>query len=485
VNSEVLLSKLSKYAISKPNKHALVYFDGQERNAINYLELWKLISSKESTNETNSLVLLEGNQSVETHIRYLRRLVQNKPTAFISPMTSRQAFDIWENERNVLQLRFEKFSRNSDRPGSINMDEGVLQFTSGTTGIRKGVVISYQKLFSHICSLEKALHIQEDDRVISWLPVYHDMGLISSFLMPLITGISTVLIDPVLWSFRPGIFSDAVNKYKGTLAWMPNFAFEHLHRYHTRSANTAVDLRSLRLLFNCSEPCRLETFNRFYGHFSQYGLRDQVLQCSYAMAENVFTVSYTRFKSPDDWLSINGVITSGSQLSGCKISTVRNSDIIDEEINMEQILISGDYLASNYVPESSDRFVNADGKHFFYSGDYGYLADGQLFVLGRIDDTLIIRGKKYLAWEIEDIVSSFEGVKPGRVIAFTHDSEQALCVAFEGRLSQKQTSDIGAKIRERFQVTVGTFFSLEPGTLIKTSSGKIARHKTLKKLKFL
>ena len=465
--SGVFKERLIGYSSRLKNKPAFVFFNGKQQSQITFGELAHRVFGCpfESPTHTGHVVLIEGHQRPSETMEYLYLLFAGLTPAFISPLTARQNSDQWKSDQDELKARFTTHHLNNK--STKVADFGFVQFTSGTTGLRKGVYIPMSRLASHLSLLEQELMISDEDVVVSWLPTYHDMGLITSLLLPLFCGISTILIDPVLWSYRPLLFIEAVKRYRGTLAWQPNFAFDHLSRSLTgTNTNELADtpLSSLRLLFNCSEPCRYSTFERFIRNFSDFGLAPNALQTAYAMAENIFAVSQSKFNSPSDWRSNHGVLTSGTPLPGVQV--IRTHTASDEQRNLlnaheSPLLVGGQYLADNYLPIPSDRFRKVDDTQFFFTNDVGTFEDGLLFVHGRLDDTIIIKGKKFLAWEIEDSLNTIPGVKPGRSLAFTDADQERLTIAVEGDINIIDTRFIIRQIASKFSIAIGLVIPLK------------------------
>jgi len=171
-----------------------------------------------------------------------------------------------------------------------------LQHSSGTTGLKKGVVLTHGAILDQVSSYKQSLNIRETDRIVSWLPLYHDMGLIACFILPLVTGTSIVQIDPFEWVNNPKMLFEAITTYQSTLCWMPNFAFHHLYR--TVRQKNDWNLRSMRAWINCSEPAKAETADFFFQKFTNLGVTDEQLQVCYAMAETVFAVTQTPLDQP-------------------------------------------------------------------------------------------------------------------------------------------------------------------------------------------
>ncbi len=174
-------------------------------------------------------------------------------------------------------------------------DVAFIQHSAGTTGLQKGVALTHRAVLTQLRHLADALHIDsESDRIYSWLPLYHDMGLIACFMLPLVCHLPVVMQSPLDWVIHPETMLQAITQHKCTLAWMPNFGFQFLPR-RTRPEHLAdIDLSSLRALINCSEPVREKSMSEFASAFGKLGLKPTALHSSYAMAENVFAVTQSR-----------------------------------------------------------------------------------------------------------------------------------------------------------------------------------------------
>ena len=174
----------------------------------------------------------------------------------------------------------------------------LLQHSSGTTGLQKGVALSHQAVQNQLHSYRAALKLTKQDVIVSWLPLYHDMGLIAGFILPILNRIPLVLMSPFDWVRAPVKLLQAVSTYKGTLTWLPNFAFNFCaQKIRTRDLED-VDLSSWRAVINCSEPMYYDSHKMFQERFEPYGLHPQALATSYAMAENVFAVTQGGITNP-------------------------------------------------------------------------------------------------------------------------------------------------------------------------------------------
>jgi acyl-CoA synthetase (AMP-forming)/AMP-acid ligase II len=181
-----------------------------------------------------------------------------------------------------------------------------LQHSSGTTGLQKGVALSHHSVLNQIVSYSKAIDLRENDVVVSWLPLYHDMGLIAGFVMPIVAGIPLVLISPFHWVRDPKSLLWAIHRHKGTLCWLPNFAYNHMPRSIRKRDLEGLDLSSWRMTINCSEPVYHRSHQDFLKKFGPRGIKEETLATSYAMAENTFAVTQSAPGVPPnvDWVQV-------------------------------------------------------------------------------------------------------------------------------------------------------------------------------------
>ncbi len=168
-----------------------------------------------------------------------------------------------------------------------------LQHSSGTTGLQKGVALSHRAVLNQLASYSDAIALNGEDVVVSWLPLYHDMGLIAGFLLPLVQGVPLVLMSPFDWVGHPALLLRAIQEQQGTLCWLPNFAYNHSARRIRQRDLEGLSLASMRMFINCSEPVRADSHQLFLERFAAYGVTQEKMAVSYAMAENTFAVTQT------------------------------------------------------------------------------------------------------------------------------------------------------------------------------------------------
>jgi fatty-acyl-CoA synthase len=374
----------------------------------------------------------------------------------------------------------------------------LLQHSSGSTGLQKGVALSHRAVLKQIESYGNAIDLKPDiDVIVSWLPLYHDMGLIAGFVMPIVTGTRLVLMSPFEWVKQPGMLLDAISQYKGTLCWLPNFAYNHIARaFRPREG---LDLSSWRAAINCSEPVYAESHRMLLDKVAPYGFSENALAVSYAMAENTFGVTQTKLGAPPhiDTVEIAAVQERGEAIPaatgkrfvscGPAIDTVELR-ILDTNRNplpdrrVGEIALKSDFMLSGYYkrPDLTEKVMTKDG--WYLTGDMGYLAEGELYITGRKKDLIIVGGKNVYPQDIEAIANRTEGIHPGRAVAFgvldeRLGSEKVVVVAeaAEGANLDDAERELRAHIVQETEVTLGDLRFVPKGWIVKTSSGKHAR----------
>jgi len=390
-------------------------------------------------------------------------------------------------------------------------DIALLQHSSGTTGLQKGVALSHRAVFNQLNSYGKSLSITENDVVVSWLPLYHDMGLIAGFLMPTLAGISLVIMSPFDWVRAPYKLLQSISKYRGTLTWLPNFAYNFCAQKIRDRHIEGVDLSSLRAITNCSEPVRWESHVAFYERFKDYGLKFEALQTSYAMAENVFGVTQSRLGSvpvveeidreafmgervarhPFDGRPSMKMMSSGQPLENVNVKVIdENGGEVPERV-IGELALQSDCMLTGYFnrPDATEKAFR-DG--WYLTGDYGYISNDEVFVSGRKKDMIIVGGKNIYPQDLESLTYEVSGVHAGRSVAFgmfdeAQGTEEVVIIAEVDSEDAEEQQKIADAIR--LHVTKNSAIALRyvkvvgPKWILKTSSGKTAR--SANKEKFL
>ncbi len=393
------------------------------------------------------------------------------------------------------------------QPGDI----ALLQHSSGTTGLQKGVALSHQAVINQLTNYAEVIHFSKNDVIVSWLPLYHDMGLIACWLMPILLGCPLVLLSPFDWVRAPYRLLTAVSKYHGTLSWLPNFAYNFCTQKIRDRDLEGVDLSTWRIISNCSEPMRWESHQSFYERFRTLGLKFNSLCTCYAMAENVFAVTQGGVDASVvfedvDRETLQTKNYASVALPGQVVTRMMSAGKVIKNTNIRIINSQGQALPDRYVGEiaiQSDCMLtgyyhrdDATEKAFldgwYLTGDYGYTVDGELYITGRKKDLIIIGGRNIFPQDLELLAYDVPGVHPGRASAFgvfneVTGTEDVVLIA-EVDLEDSQNLDAIAEAI-RTTVTRGSAVALryvhlvKHPWLVKTSSGKTAR--TANREKFL
>ncbi|MCK5430860.1 MAG: AMP-binding protein [Anaerolineales bacterium] len=390
----------------------------------------------------------------------------------------------------------------------------LLQHSSGTTGLQKGVALSHRAIFNQLESYRGALDVRDSDVIVSWLPLYHDMGLIAGFILPVLSRIPLVLLSPFDWIRAPHKLMRAISDHKGTLSWLPNFAYNFCAQKIREKDLQSVNLTSWRAVINCSEPIHWNSHKMFLERFSPYGLRKEALASSYAMAENVFAVTQggidtpitTDIVSQEALISHQIAVPSPNNHKAVKMvsagRTIANTNlrVLDSkgknlpERYIGEISIKSDCMLTGYYnrPNLTQKAF-LDG--WYLTGDLGYLANGELYITGRKKDLIIVGGKNIYPQDIERLAEEITGVYPGRVVAFGVFNEQigtedVVVIAESNLVDQEERLKIADEIRKHItqnsDVALRYVQVVNRGWLLKTSSGKIAhlsnKHKYLEEM---
>jgi len=383
----------------------------------------------------------------------------------------------------------------ADDPGDVLF----LQYTSGSTSDPKGVIVTHANVLANCASA-----IAHPMTGVSWLPQYHDMGLIGYYLFPLITGGTTHGFSPLDFLKRPALWLQTISRVGATYASSPNFGFEYCLREDKVSERDleGVDLSSLRVMMNAAEPVRADTFTRFFARFSRYGLRAEAHVAAYGLAENTLAVTQygkrvltvnkkmlqqnTLHIEPAHPANNNqlSLVSCGPALPGIGVHIVEpdaGHPLADDRIG--EIWVAGDSKSRGYYGrEELSREacqVPLSGRIHLRTGDLGFLHEGELYVCGRIKDLIIIRGVNYYPQDIESIVESASAkIRPGCVAAFNAgDGDDGLVIVAGVHRPDDHPDpvEIARKVRAQYYVDPATIVFVPHKAVPKTTSGKLSR----------
>ena len=395
--------------------------------------------------------------------------------------------------------RHQTFDPYTPEPDEI----ALLQHSSGTTGLQKGVALSHEAVLNQLASYSDVLKLTNGDVVVSWLPLYHDMGLIAGFLLPLIQGIPLVIISPFDWVSHPALLFRAIDQFRGTLCWLPNFAYNHCARRIRQRDIEGLSLGSIRAFINCSEPVRYDSHQLFLERFGELGITSEKLTVSYAMAENVFAVTQTvpRHSATIDWIDRDLMeaqqqampvgpddsravvqVSCGPPIPDVEVQVLGQSDSVLPERKIGEIAIRSNCLLTEYYHRPDLQPFTPAG--WYRTGDMGYIAGGEIYIVGRSKDLIINAGKNVYPQDIEAIINTVPGVHPGRTVVFgvSDKKEGTELIAAVAEITADSVTDhrqierlIRQQVSQQSTVTLSFIQLVDDQWLIKTSSGKIAR----------
>jgi amino acid adenylation domain-containing protein len=389
-----------------------------------------------------------------------------------------------------------------------------LQYTSGSTGTPKGVMLSHGNLLHNAVVTRQYMEHSASSKFVTWLPVYHDMGLIGGVLQPLYGGFPCIMMPPAAFLQRPYRWLEAISRYGGTTSGAPNFAYELCIEKITPEQRSTLDLSSWSVAFNGAEPIRQETLEKFAATFAECGFRPEAFYPCYGMAEATLMVSGSIKSGLARSISLqktalerNYVIDAVANnenpiaLVGCgrvvpqQQIVIANPDTLNrcDTNEVGEIWVSGPSIGHGYwnrpqeTAQTFGAYLQDTGEGpFLRTGDLGFLHNGELFITGRAKDLIIVRGRNIYPQDIElTAESSHKTLRSGSVAAFAVEveKEERLVVVQELEFRAKPNIDevtaaIRQAIAQEHEIQVYAVVLLKGGTIPKTSSGKIQRRAT-------
>ncbi|MEW2624631.1 amino acid adenylation domain-containing protein [Streptomyces sp. NPDC048106] len=384
---------------------------------------------------------------------------------------------------------------------------GLLQYTSGSTGRPRGVVVTHGNLLSNNRTIADNFDVTGADSVVSWLPFYHDMGLLGGVLQPLLSGIPTVLMSPFAFLRRPLRWLEVIAARGATVSGGPNFSYDLCVRKSTEAERAALDLSTWRLAFCGAEPVRHRTLARFAEAFAVSGFDASALLPCYGLAEATLFVAgsgrgHGAYRLQVDRQALRGgsveVIADGEPMvSSGRVATGHELAVVDPRTRermpagrVGELWVRGPSVANGYwrdeaaTAETFAARLSGDTEPFLRTGDVGFVHDGQLFVTGRVKELMIVRGRNHYPHDIEETaVRASDRVRPGCGAAFsveTRDGEQ--CVLVQEVAADTPEDElpsvaeaITAAVRQEHGISLADVVLLAPRQVPKTSSGKVQR----------
>jgi 1-acyl-sn-glycerol-3-phosphate acyltransferase len=449
-------------------------------------------------------------QQIEEHLRRHARILDNAGAAFLITVPEARAIG------RVLRLQVRSLQgiltldgldeetpiETCARPTA--QDIAFLQYTSGSTGDPKGVVLTHADLLANIRAMGEVVQIAPDDVFVSWLPLYHDMGLIGAWLGSLYYGVPLVSMSPLAFLARPSRWLEAIHRHRGTISAAPNFAYELCLTRITEAQIQGLDLGSWRWALNGAEPVSAETLRRFSARFAPAGLRPEALAPVYGLAEaavglafppagrgpRVDCIDRDRFAGSGYALPVERddprameVVACGRPLPGYRVRVVDDAGRERPERHEGLLEFQGPSATQGYYrnPVATQALIR-DGWHT--TGDRAYLAGGDIHLTGRVKDLIIRGGRNLYPYEVEQALGEVPGVRKGCVVAFAAKdpelgSERLVILAETKERDPARRAELARTLRERATDVLGLppdeLLLVPPRAVLKTSSGKLRR----------
>jgi acyl-CoA synthetase (AMP-forming)/AMP-acid ligase II len=453
-------------------------------------------------------LLHQLNKLPADHLITLPRLAQNLQAAVGFPVSgcelaNSSQFETMFTERFIAETRHPPLGVSKRH---LPNDALFLQFSGGTTGSQKCVVVTRAMLAKQFCGLSEVLAQDESDGVVSWLPIYHDMGLIACLYFPLWAGIPSLHFAASDWLLRPELLFRYIQEYGASLCWLPNFAFSYMAQRRETMEGT-YSLSHVRAWINCSEPVRHKSVCDFVERFGDWGVVPGSLQSSYAMAENVFAVTQSSPGTPPTKVARSQVkgaslsnqlnafelmddvyVSSGRCLKGMRLRIIGTDTLPCPAFVAGEIQLQTCCLFEGYWDRDEFRHDVFTEDGWYRTGDFGFVANEELFVIGRMKDIIIVAGQNIFPEDVEMITSQVTGIYPGRVVAFGVDNEElgtqsiSIVAEMSGEFDSAKVDRMEKEIKSLIIASLGVaprFVSVVPQRwIIKSTAGKISRRDT-------
>jgi acyl-CoA synthetase (AMP-forming)/AMP-acid ligase II len=384
-------------------------------------------------------------------------------------------------------------------PGVADADLALVQFSSGSTGHPKGVMLTHRNLLANVASVLAVIQPTAEDVNCSWLPLYHDMGLIGGLLMPLFCGNPLVLLSPQSFLLDPKRWLWAIHRRRATISTAPNFAYQLIAARVADEELQGLDLSCWRLALNGAEPVSPTTMDAFAARLAPYGFAPNALSPVYGLAEVALGAVFPDLGRGPRLDRVDAEVLSGDRraepasdgpafasvgrpLPGFAVRVAGDDGLALPERQVGEIQLQGPSVMAGYLdaPEATEQAFQ-DG--WLRTGDLGYLADGELFIVGRSKDVILKGGRNYAPQDLERAAEQVPGIRKGCVIAFGVADPalgtESVVLVCESKEPTEAHDALAKAVQRRVAEAVGlqpdTVTVVPPGTVPKTSSGKLQR----------
>jgi len=382
-------------------------------------------------------------------------------------------------------------------------DVAILQYTSGSTGHPKGVTLSHRNVTRHITDIVRALQLDPSKRAVTWLPLFHDMGLIGMLLSMIEAGTPIWLLSPQQFMFRPVLWLQTITAARGTITTAPNFGYQFCAERVSDEELDGLDLSSLQLALNGAEPVRPQTLDAFSERFAAVGFDRRAFLPVYGLAEATLAVTFPDLdRGPvvrtidRERLAVEGTVGPPEVGSGRALVALGHTfpdheiRIVDEadepcgERVQGELQVRGPSICQGYFNDADETRELFDGD-WLRTGDLAFIDDGDLFITGRVKDVLIRAGKKYHAVDLERATEEVDGIRKGNAAAFSVETEagnEEIIVLVEVKKGTAMSIELEHEVEEAIARQEGIrpdrIVLAPPGTVFKTPSGKVRRVET-------
>jgi len=391
---------------------------------------------------------------------------------------------------------------------SSHEDLALIQFSSGSTGDPKGVMLTHDNIIVNTADIITGIQLGSSDVSVNWMPLYHDMGLIGFHITPVFAGVTQYFINPVDFVKNPFLWLDIMSRERCTITSCPNFGQVLVNRHLARKSAHLWDLSSLRILFNGAEPISVSTMRCFIDGLKPHGLDPVAMFPAYGLAEATLAVTFpdrlletdiqvferqkllrdgvASVSYPGDMTGI-ALVNLGTHLEHCEVIVADDLHHPLEECHVGNILVRGNNVTKGYYA-NPEKTANSFCGDWLLTGDLGFVYKGDLFITGRSKDIIFINGTNFYAHDLETIALQLEGIDYGKIViagSFDENDGRDKLLVFLVGAHTEETRMLCRRLKKHFANRVGlvtdTFIPVRSSDIPRTSSGKLQRYKMVER----
>jgi len=409
----------------------------------------------------------------------------------------------------LLDTLFESHSFEGKIANILPDDIAFIQFSSGSTGSPKGVVLSHKNLLANVHAIATAACYTSSDSMLSWMPLTHDMGMIGFHINPLFSGMNQFIMPTDLFIRRPGIWLEKASTHKVTILCSPNFGYSYVLKHTNEKQTTPIDLSSVRIIYNGAEPISLNLAQDFTRQMEKHGLRQQAMCPVYGLAEASLAATISDLNAPIVWLAVDrqflrtgdrvqlatdvntsvSFVNVGKQIPDCFIKVMDENQKVVAEMIIGHIYIKGLNVTKGYYNNNEETLKTRTADDWVNTGDLGFIQHDCLYVTGRAKEILFINGQNYYPHDIEAVACELQEIELNKIVVcgttnpMTEKEEVILFLFHRGSL------DTFLPLVKRVQDKIGNAFGIQADHVIpvkeipRTTSGKLQRLKLLDEYK--